>query len=135
MIQRPTRTSPLLALVALLVTTFSFVSQHAAAQGAGAGDGSIRGRIADAQGASLPGVSITGEEPERRPGRSAVVSDADGAYRLLNLPPGARLHGCRPSWTGSRASSASASRSAPAEPRARHQPSGRGAVGNGHGHR
>jgi hypothetical protein len=56
MIQRTTRTS---TLFALLITTFTLVAQQAAAQGAGAGDGSIRGKVADAQGAPLPGVTIT----------------------------------------------------------------------------
>ena len=50
--------------------------------------GAIRGRVADAQGASLPGVSITARSPNVA-GTFAAVSDADGAYRLLNLPPGA----------------------------------------------
>src|SRR4249919_3574438 len=51
------------------------------------GDGSVRGFVKDAQGAVLPGVSVTATSAALL---SPVVgvSDGSGYYRLLNLPPG-----------------------------------------------
>ena len=67
---------------------FHSFRNHAAAQGAGAGDGSIRGRIADGQGAALPGVTISATSPNVG-GTFSAVSDSEGNYRLINLPAGA----------------------------------------------
>jgi hypothetical protein len=65
-------------LVALLVPT-TLLAQT--------GQGSLRGYIRDAQGGALPGVTVTATSPELiRP--ATAVSDAEGYYRLLNLPPG-----------------------------------------------
>jgi hypothetical protein len=51
------------------------------------GQGSLRGYIRDAQGGALPGVTVTAASPELiRP--STAVTDSEGYYRLLNLPPG-----------------------------------------------
>ncbi len=51
------------------------------------GAGSIRGYVKDEQGGVLPGVTVTATSPEMlRP--VTVVTDADGYYRLVNLPPG-----------------------------------------------
>jgi hypothetical protein len=55
-----------------------------AAQG---GDGSLRGVVKDLQGAALPGVTITARSPALLTA-SVTVSEADGSYRLINLPPG-----------------------------------------------
>jgi hypothetical protein len=50
-------------------------------------DGSIRGYIHDEQGATLPGVTVTGTSPAvATPATS--VTDEQGFYRLLNLAPG-----------------------------------------------
>jgi hypothetical protein len=50
-------------------------------------EGSIRGYIRDEQAAVLPGVSIIATSPDvARP--YTTVSDQEGYYRLLNLPPG-----------------------------------------------
>jgi hypothetical protein len=73
-------------LFALLITTFTLIAQSAQAQGAG--DGSIRGRVADAQGAPLPGVTITATSPNVG-GTFSAVSDSEGNYRLINLTAGA----------------------------------------------
>jgi Carboxypeptidase regulatory-like domain len=51
------------------------------------GDGSVRGYVKDAQGAVLPGVTVTASSPALL-AQVAGVSDAAGYYRLLNLPPG-----------------------------------------------
>jgi hypothetical protein len=50
-------------------------------------DGSVRGTVRDEQGGVLPGVTITATSPAA-PRPVVAVSDADGTYRLLNLPPG-----------------------------------------------
>jgi hypothetical protein len=49
--------------------------------------GRIIGTISDDQGGPLPGVSVEARSP-RLVGTAATVSDANGAYRLLALPPG-----------------------------------------------
>src|SRR5262245_38851270 len=49
--------------------------------------GSLRGYVTDEQGGSLPGVTVTATSPALiQP--SIAVTEADGAYRLINLPPG-----------------------------------------------
>ena len=52
-----------------------------------ASEGSIRGFIKDEQGAALPGVSLTATTPQSSTPFTAV-SDSQGFYRLVNLPPG-----------------------------------------------
>jgi len=57
---------------------------NAAAQ---SGNGSLRGTIVDEQGAAMPGVTITATSPAAlKPGLD--VTDGEGAYRIINLPPG-----------------------------------------------
>ena len=50
-------------------------------------EGSIRGVVKDAQGAVLPGVTITASSPTVA-GLRTTVSDAQGDFRLTDLPPG-----------------------------------------------
>jgi len=50
-------------------------------------EGSVRGQVKDEQGAVLPGVSMTATSPTVA-GIFSATSDAEGRYRLLNLPPG-----------------------------------------------
>jgi hypothetical protein len=49
--------------------------------------GRIIGTVMDDQGAPLPGVSVEAKGP-RLVGTAATVSDTNGSYRLLALPPG-----------------------------------------------
>ena len=49
--------------------------------------GRIEGRVADASGSALPGVSVVAVGPSL-PGEARTVSDVDGSFRLVNLPPG-----------------------------------------------
>jgi hypothetical protein len=49
--------------------------------------GVIKGVISDNAGAPLPGVNVTADSPALM-NTAAAVTDADGAYRLVNLPPG-----------------------------------------------
>src|SRR5438094_6128219 len=49
--------------------------------------GSLRGYVKDEQGGALPGVTVSATSPALiQPG--SAVTDAEGYYRLINLPPG-----------------------------------------------
>jgi hypothetical protein len=50
--------------------------------------GSIVGKVVDSSQAVMPGVTISATSPSLIRGTLAVVTDADGTYRLPNLPPG-----------------------------------------------
>src|SRR5436190_20696944 len=52
------------------------------------GQGSLRGYVRDEQGGALPGVTVTATSAALIQPASAVT-DAEGSYRLINLPPGA----------------------------------------------
>ncbi len=47
----------------------------------------ITGKVTDAQGAPLPGVSVEATSP-KMVGKATAVTDADGDYRLFSLPSG-----------------------------------------------
>ena len=49
--------------------------------------GNISGRVVDAQGAAIPGVTVTARSPETGFVRTDV-SDSEGIYRLNSLPIG-----------------------------------------------
>lgn len=73
-------------LLALLVT-LSF-SDVAFAQGGGASStGTIQGRVTDAQGAVLPGVTVTATSPALIQPQTTVTSET-GNYRFPAVPPG-----------------------------------------------
>jgi len=58
------------------------------AQGGGASStGTIQGRVTDAQGAVLPGVTVTATSPSMLGAQTAVTSEA-GNYRFPAVPPG-----------------------------------------------
>ena len=60
----------------------------ALAQGGGASStGTIQGRVTDASGAILPGVTITAASPSMI-GNQSQVSNENGAYRFPAVPPG-----------------------------------------------
>ncbi len=71
---------------ACVMALLSLVALPAAVAGQ-AGDGSVRGRIVDAQGAALPGVAVTASSPNVG-GTFTAITDDHGDYRLLNLPAG-----------------------------------------------
>jgi hypothetical protein len=73
-----------LRLVFLLVISALLIANTLSAQRA---TGQIFGKVADDQGAFLPGVSVTAQGP-RLVGQATAVTNAQGAYRLLALPPG-----------------------------------------------
>ncbi len=75
--------SAVLALLAVVVVTSS-----AFAQGGGASStGTIQGRVMDAQGAVLPGVTVTATSPSALGAQTAVTSET-GNYRFPAVPPG-----------------------------------------------
>jgi hypothetical protein len=51
------------------------------------GLGGLRGLVVDAQGGALPGVTVTATAPEML-GPQTGVTNENGEYRLINLPPG-----------------------------------------------
>jgi hypothetical protein len=73
-------------LLALLVA-FAFAG-NAFAQGGGASStGTIQGRVTDAQGAVLPGVTVTATSPSALGAQTTVTSET-GNYRFPAIPPG-----------------------------------------------
>ncbi|MGE3274824.1 MAG: carboxypeptidase regulatory-like domain-containing protein [Vicinamibacterales bacterium] len=75
-----------MGLLALMVTLA--VAAPAFAQGGGASStGTIQGRVADAQGAVLPGVTVTATSPSML-GPQTVVTSETGNYRFPAVPPG-----------------------------------------------
>jgi hypothetical protein len=73
-------------LLAVLVALSFSVS--AFAQGGGASStGTIQGRVTDAQGAVLPGVTVTATSPSALGAQTTVTSEA-GNYRFPAVPPG-----------------------------------------------
>src|SRR6188472_2488561 len=74
-------------LLSALLVTLSF-SVSAFAQGGGASStGTIQGRVQDAQGAVLPGVTVTATSPALIQPQTTVTSET-GNYRLPAVPPG-----------------------------------------------
>ncbi len=73
--------------LAALLVALSF-SASAFAQGGGASStGTIQGRVTDAQGAVLPGVTVTATSPSALGAQTTVTSDT-GNYRFPAVPPG-----------------------------------------------
>ena len=66
-----------LVAVALIVASGAFAQTS----------GRITGTVKDSNGAALPGVALTAAGPTL-PGNVTAVSDNDGTFRLLSLPPG-----------------------------------------------
>jgi hypothetical protein len=58
----------------------------AAASAQRATTGTVTGKVVDSSGAVLPGATITLQSPEAL-GQFTAISDANGAFRIANLPP------------------------------------------------
>jgi hypothetical protein len=67
----------------LLAAALLFVPSGALAQTTGR----IMGQVLDAQGAALPGATVTVTSPNLQ-GAQTQVTDSEGNYRFLSLPPG-----------------------------------------------
>ncbi|MBI4887083.1 MAG: TonB-dependent receptor [Acidobacteria bacterium] len=72
------------AMCVAVLLVWAAMPAPAAAQG---GDGSLRGTVSDQQGGAIPGVTVTATGPALISPVTAV-SESDGTYRLVNLPPG-----------------------------------------------
>ena len=77
--------SRLLVVVAVAITQAFFLASMAAGQ---AGTASIAGAVTDATGLSLPGVTVAVESPALIEKVRTAVTDGQGAYRIVALPPG-----------------------------------------------
>ena len=73
--------------VIVALCLFGYAVAPAAAQSQ-ATTGEINGRVVDAQGGTLPGVSVTAKNPETGYVRT-VTTNEEGLYLLPLLPPGA----------------------------------------------
>src|SRR5438093_8745466 len=73
------RRSMVVSCTALLLVAINAIAQT--------GQGSLRGYVKDEQGGALPGVTVTAVSPALIQPTTAVT-DTEGYYRLINLPPG-----------------------------------------------
>ena len=74
--------------VGLVLLMWSALAVSAWAQGGGASaTGTIQGRVTDAQGAVLPGVTVTATSPAML-GQQTTVTSETGNYRFPAVPPG-----------------------------------------------
>src|SRR3954467_7768610 len=64
--------------MALLIPTFVFAQ---------AGGSTLSGRVSDSSGGAVPGVTVTATNTQTGFQRNAVT-ESDGTYRLLAVPPG-----------------------------------------------
>ena len=72
----------------LIVAVLVLTAPAAWAQGGGASStGTIQGRVVDAQGAVLPGVTVTASSPAMLGDQTSVTSE-NGNYRFPAVPPG-----------------------------------------------
>ena len=78
----------LVALSVMLALAGTILMPSAAA-GQAASTASIAGSVTDSTGAVLPGVTVEAESPALIEGVRTAVTDGQGAYRIVALPPGA----------------------------------------------
>lgn len=84
-IARPGRSGRTLAVLALSAALL--VALHSTALAQGRQTGTIRGSVVDAQGLVLPGVTVT-VRSDALQGLRSTVTDINGNYQILALPPG-----------------------------------------------
>jgi hypothetical protein len=83
------RTLKLAVVVAMLASGLAMTLTSASlASAQTVGNANIRGRVTDETGATLPGVTVTATSPSLQVGQQVVISDADGTYRIAELPIG-----------------------------------------------
>jgi hypothetical protein len=73
-------------LLSYLISALIFIALSATA-GAAETTGELLGRVTDADGAGLPGVTVTVTSPALQGSRNATT-EATGEYRFVGLPPG-----------------------------------------------
>jgi outer membrane receptor protein involved in Fe transport len=72
-------------LIPVAVVFLAFLAASASGQSV---TGSIVGKVVDVSQAVMPGVTVTAASPSLIRGTQTVVTDTDGTYRIVNLPPG-----------------------------------------------
>jgi len=72
---------------ARLLIVLSLVLVPLAASAQRVTTGTVNGKIVDSSGAVLPGVTVTLTSPDAL-GQFSAVTDANGFFRVTNLPPG-----------------------------------------------
>src|SRR5256885_14297969 len=68
----------------VVLLQFSFATENAGAQASALGN--IMGKAADETGGVLPGVTVTATSPSLQVPSVTTVTDAEGNYRLRDLP-------------------------------------------------
>src|SRR5678815_1826128 len=76
-----------LRIVSAIVGVIAITGGPAFAQAVGATTGAINGKVSDATGGVMPGVTVTISSPSMQGVRTAVT-DQDGIYRFPAIPPG-----------------------------------------------
>ena len=76
------------AVATLALSAALLVALHASALAQGRQTGTVRGSVVDAQGLVLPGVTVTVRSAALQ-GLRTTVTDINGNYQILALPPGA----------------------------------------------
>ena len=70
----------------VVVLSLVFFAAPAAALAQRASTGAVTGRVVDSSGGVLPGVTVSLKSPEAL-GDYSAITDAEGMYRVVNLPP------------------------------------------------
>ena len=74
-------------MATLALSAALLVALQVAALAQGRQTGTVRGSVVDAQGLVMPGVAVTVRSPALQ-GARTVVTDINGNYQILALPPG-----------------------------------------------
>src|SRR5712664_4405363 len=76
-----------LRIVSALVAFIAMTAGPSLAQTVGATTGAINGKVTDATGGVMPGVTVTIASPSMQGVRTAVTNE-EGTYRFPAIPPG-----------------------------------------------
>ena len=76
-----------LRILSLVVGLIALAAGPALAQAVGATTGAINGKVSDATGGVMPGVTVTISSPSMQGVRTAVTNE-EGSYRFPAIPPG-----------------------------------------------
>ena len=74
------------AIATLVLATLGFIGLPAPSSGQALG--TIAGAVKDASGAVLPGVTVEASSPALIEKARTVVTDGNGQYQIISLPPG-----------------------------------------------
>src|SRR6185436_14314427 len=85
--QRKGATMRRLRILSAIVGLIAMTGGPAFAQAVGATTGAINGKVSDATGGVMPGVTVTISSPSMQ-GVKTAVTDQEGSYRFPAIPPG-----------------------------------------------